>query len=132
MALVVRETTVMRNIGIGWPVLTGWACVGFGTCATSVPNARNSKAVAFIRVFSKVEPSTPSTSVKDSTGQDGGRKGRQLVLVFSYGFLGQFAEEGKGVRFVVGGLHHHEDGHADEHQLNEAMEMKARSEEHTS
>ena len=48
-----------------------------------------------------------------------------MPLVFSHGFLGEFAEEGKGVGFVVGGLHHHENGHADEYQLNEAMEMKA-------
>src|ERR1019366_7376582 len=48
-----------------------------------------------------------------------------MYLVFSHGFLGEFAEEGKWVGFVVSGLHHHEDGHGDEYQLNEAMEMKA-------
>ena len=49
---------------------------------------------------------------------------RVPASVFSDGFLGQFAEEGQGVGFVVGGFHHHEDGHAEEDGLNDGVEVK--------
>src|ERR1035438_1700747 len=50
--------------------------------------------------------------------------GGQLRLVFGDGFLGEFAEEGEGVGFVVGGFHHHEDGHAEEDGLNQGVEVE--------
>ena len=52
------------------------------------------------------------------------RRQRGEILVFGDGFLGQFAEEGQGVGFVVRGLHHHEDGHAEEDGLNDGVEVK--------
>src|SRR5450759_4078599 len=39
-------------------------------------------------------------------------------LILGDGFLGQFTEKGQRVGFVVGGLHHHEDGHAEKDGLN--------------
>lgn len=38
--------------------------------------------------------------------------------------MSQVAEEREGVGFVVGGLYHHEDRHAEQDGLNEGMEMK--------
>lgn len=47
-------------------------------------------------------------------------------LIFSYGFLGQFAEDRQGVDFVVRRFDHHENRHAHKHGLDDRMEMKAR------
>src|ERR1035438_9120079 len=47
-----------------------------------------------------------------------------MPLVFSDRFLGQFAEERQGGGFVVSSLHHHENGHAEEDELDEVLELK--------
>src|SRR5215471_15750333 len=50
MALVVRDTTVTRKIGIGCTVSTAvfGFCVGFGTCAKRGPSVRKITSEAFI------------------------------------------------------------------------------------
>ena len=35
-------------------------------------------------------------------------------------------EKGKRVSFIVGGLHHHENGHAQQYRLDEGVKMKSR------